>query len=261
MADATLPAPLTRDGAVLADALLALGLLLSSATQLRIEGSPVGAGELCLALWLGIRLCGELNRPSRLSPAFFQLLAFWLLFAVAQCIGSIMSLLGEAIRDPFSSRHDTIAYLLVAGVSCVAVMQPDAQYRLRRSAWIAVGLGAISGVQKTATQINDETGCFRVVDNTDVTNPLTPDKLSTSGNQCYCYDKASHAKAAAGQQKVLIGKIALGVGAAAVAGGLVWELLFNKPVPQTTDEKKTGRVQVTPSVGPGMSGVLVHGSF
>lgn len=144
MSDATLPTLLTRDGAVLADALLALGLLLSSATQLRIEGSPVGAGELCLALWLGVRLCGELNRPSRLSPAFFQLLVFWLLFAVAQCIGSIMSLLGEAIRDPFSSRHDTIAYLLVAGVSCVAVMQPDAQYRLRRSAWIAVGLGAIS---------------------------------------------------------------------------------------------------------------------
>ncbi len=76
-------------------------------------------------------------------------------------------------------------------------------------------------------------------------------------------NQAAHDQAALGQSQVLIGKIALGVGGAAVAGGLVWELLFNKPVAQSTTpaEKTTGHVRITPAVGPGMSGVLVHGSF
>ena len=129
---------------MLTDLLLAIGLLMSSATQLRIDGVPVGPGELCLAVWIGIRVFDEVRRPSRLTPSVFQLLAFWIVFAVAQSLGAIMSLLAESIRDPFSSRHDTIAYLLVAAVSCLAVMQPNAQYRMRRTTWMLASLGAIS---------------------------------------------------------------------------------------------------------------------
>ncbi|MDC3956625.1 tetratricopeptide repeat protein [Polyangium jinanense] len=124
---------------------------------------------------------------------------------------------------------------------------------------LPVGLGNVSGVQKGVADINGQNGCFRVNDPSTATNPLTEGQLATSGGQWFCYDKASYDQAVLGQTQVLIGKIALGVGGAAVAGGLVWELLFNKPVPQ--DEQKSSRVRVTPTVGPGMSGVLVHGSF
>ncbi|WP_281333472.1 tetratricopeptide repeat protein [Polyangium sp. 6x1] len=124
---------------------------------------------------------------------------------------------------------------------------------------LPIGLGNVSGVQKGANDINGDKGCFRVKNNATASYPLTQEQLATSGGQWFCYDKASYDQAVLGQTQTLVGKIALGVGGAAVAGGLVWELLFNKPVPQ--DEQKSGRVHVTPSVGPGMSGVLVHGSF
>ncbi|TKD12047.1 tetratricopeptide repeat protein [Polyangium fumosum] len=124
---------------------------------------------------------------------------------------------------------------------------------------LPIGLGNVSGVQKGKDNVGDPSGCFRVSDPATATNPLAPGQVLTSGGQWFCYDKASYDQAVLGQTQTLVGKIALGVGGAAVAGGLVWELLFNKPVPQ--DEQKSGRVHVTPSVGPGMSGVLVHGSF
>ena len=97
--------------------------------------------------------------------------------------------------------------------------------------------------------------------------------LAGEGGKCYlaypeqntfhCYDKASADQATLGQGQVLTGKILLGVGAAAVAGGLVWEFLANKPVQPSTgpDAAKNTKVRVTPSVGPGLSGVVVQGSF
>ena len=39
-----------------ADVLLALGLLLTTASQLRIPGSPIGPGELLLLFWLLISI-------------------------------------------------------------------------------------------------------------------------------------------------------------------------------------------------------------
>ena len=44
------------------DALLALGLLLTTASQLRLSGLPVGPGELCLTAWLLLMLGRELSR-------------------------------------------------------------------------------------------------------------------------------------------------------------------------------------------------------
>ncbi len=34
------------------DALLAAGVLASAFTQLRVDGTSIGPGELCLAIWL-----------------------------------------------------------------------------------------------------------------------------------------------------------------------------------------------------------------
>lgn len=58
-----------------------------------------------------------------------------------------------------------------------------------------------------------------------------------------------------GRTLVLVGDIALGLGGAALVGGLVWQFVFNQPqVPQA-------HVHVAPSVGPGFQGLAVTGSF
>ena len=46
------------------DALLAVGLLLSTAHQLRVPGIPIGPGELCLAIWVVLALFHEASSVS-----------------------------------------------------------------------------------------------------------------------------------------------------------------------------------------------------
>jgi len=129
---------------------------------------------------------------------------------------------------------------------------------------LPIGLGNVSGSQSEP----GKGGCYEVLNNNPPQALLDskPDELyenylkaQTGTGKWWCPTKDPYERAVLGQTQTLVGKIALGVGGAAVAGGLVWELLFNKPVPQ--DQQKSGHVHVTPTVGPGMSGVLVHGSF
>lgn len=85
-------------------------------------------------------------------------------------------------------------------------------------------------------------------------------KESATG-QWSCPNQADVDAAQMGQTLVPAGKVALGVGAAAVVGGLVWEFLANKPAPADTDKPATGRVRMSPSFGPGMTGATIHGTF
>src|SRR6266550_9172147 len=81
---------LGRDVAMMCDALLALGLLLSVATQFRLQGSPVGPGVLCLLIWILLVLVREAARLGPpLTPALSRVLIFWALFATAISIGTI----------------------------------------------------------------------------------------------------------------------------------------------------------------------------
>lgn len=125
------------------DLLLALGLLLSPASQLRPTGSPVGPGELCFALWLAlaaIRNFGRTDLVLRLPPR--RILAFWLLFFGALCIGSLTTFVMGIRNDPALFKHDIQAYILVSGISFFCVIQPDAAARMRRVAWFLAGLGS-----------------------------------------------------------------------------------------------------------------------
>lgn len=69
-----------------------------------------------------------------------------------------------------------------------------------------------------------------------------------------------------GRTQVIVGDIALGLGAAAVAGGLVWQIVLNKPRlpkrpgpgPEAAPPPKTS---VTPAAGPGFGGLSVTGAF
>lgn len=121
------------------DVLLTLGLLLSTASQLRPDGAPVGPGEICLAVWVLLMLFREVGRPGpALTPPLSRLLIFWLVFAVALCVGTMA---GFAIGDGHDSglfMHDVMAYPLLAAISCLSV----ASSRLYRVAWLVATLGA-----------------------------------------------------------------------------------------------------------------------
>jgi hypothetical protein len=124
------------------DGLLAVGLLLSPAAQLRIAGSPVGPGEICLLVWVLLALCREATRLGPpLTPALSRLLIFWLLFAAAQSLGTLTAHVIGDEHDPEWFLHDTMAYPLLAAVSCLSVTEPNAGPRLHRVAWLLCGLG------------------------------------------------------------------------------------------------------------------------
>jgi hypothetical protein len=136
------PAIRSEPGSAGRDALMAVGLLLTTATQLRLPGSPLGPGEVCLAAWIGLTLVLELGRYTPLTSAFRRLLTFWALFALAQSLGTLTALVIGDQHDPSLFWHDILAYPLVAAFSCLCVIEPGAARRQRRSMEIFAMLGA-----------------------------------------------------------------------------------------------------------------------
>jgi hypothetical protein len=125
-----------------ADALLALGLLLCSASQFRVAGLPVGPGEVCLVIWLFLMLVGAVGRISGPSPpAFTRMLIFWAVFGTAQSVGTLTGLATGEDYDAVWFMHDAVAYLLLAAVSCMSVIDPASGRRLARVAWLLASLG------------------------------------------------------------------------------------------------------------------------
>jgi O-antigen ligase len=127
------------------DALLALGLLLSTATELRLPGVPIGPGEIFLVAWAVVMLFREADRlGSPLMPALSRLLIFWLLFAVALSVGTLAGYAIGDNHDPKLFLHDVMAYPLLATVSCLSVAGPHAAPRLHRVGWLLAGFGNAS---------------------------------------------------------------------------------------------------------------------
>jgi O-antigen ligase len=124
------------------DVLFAFGLLLSPASQLRLAGSPVGPGEICLLIWIVLTLGREAARLGPpLTPALSRLLIFWSLFAIAQSLGTLTALVIGDEHDAHWFLHDVMAYPLLAAVSCLSVIEPHAGPRLHRVAWLLSALG------------------------------------------------------------------------------------------------------------------------
>ena len=127
---------------ILQDLVLALGLVLSTASQLRLVGGVVGPGEIFLVLWLCLVLAREVGRLGpQMTPVLSRLLWFWLVFALALGVGMLVGLATEDIRDTGSAVHDTVSYILLATVSCLCVVEPGAGARMRRVAWLFVTCG------------------------------------------------------------------------------------------------------------------------
>jgi hypothetical protein len=119
------------------DLLLVLGILLSTASQLR------PAGEICLVIWIGLMLGRETAQLGpQFTPALSRLVIFWLLFAVAQSIGTLAGFAIGDVHDQYLFMHDALAYPLLAAVSILCVVGTDAGPRLHRVAWLLVTVGS-----------------------------------------------------------------------------------------------------------------------
>jgi O-Antigen ligase len=124
------------------DVLFALGLLVSPASQLRLGGSPVGPGEICLLIWIVLTLGREAaGRGPYLTLALSRLLIFWSLFTVAQCLGTLTGYVIGDEHDPRWFLHDVMAYPLLAAASCLSVIGPNPGPRLHRVAWLLCAIG------------------------------------------------------------------------------------------------------------------------
>jgi hypothetical protein len=137
------------------DAILALALLLTTASQLRLPDSPVGPGELGLAVWIVGTLFRALATGTVPGMANVSaLLAFWGTFALALSVGMIVAMASGEAFEPALVLHDALAYVLIAAVSCLCA----ATSRLRRVAWLLVICGAVS----LSLQFANGLGLFRI---------------------------------------------------------------------------------------------------
>jgi len=130
---------------MLLDLLLTLSLLASTASQLRLGGGGgIGPGETGLAVWLFLmlsRVVVRLGPP--LTPALSRLLTFWIVFTLAMCLGTMTGFAIGDVHDPGLFSHDIIAYVIVAAVSCLTVVEPGAGSRTHRVAWLLATVGAV----------------------------------------------------------------------------------------------------------------------
>lgn len=119
-------------------ALLSLGLVLTAASQLRLPAVPLGVGESCLVVWLGISSLHMLTGGRVCNArALFWLGMFWLSFLLILSLGTCISFLRQDL-DPASMLHDAFAYLLVAAVSCFMAATLGADGALRQVQWFLI---------------------------------------------------------------------------------------------------------------------------
>lgn len=124
---------------MIGSALLAFGLVLGTASQLRLPGVPLGIGEVCLVLWLGLASLHVLTGNSVRNPrALLWLGTFWVCFAFILSIGACLALLRPEVLDPVTILHDTFAYLLVAATSCLIAATMKADGTLRQTQWFLI---------------------------------------------------------------------------------------------------------------------------
>ncbi|MDX8523689.1 O-antigen ligase family protein [Mesorhizobium sp. MSK_1335] len=83
--------------------------------------------------------------PIEATPAFQQLAKFWSLLSLTLAIGTVVGYFTSVLYLTGLS-HDVMAYALLASVTCLAALEPDAERHLRRSAWwvIAIAVGAFA---------------------------------------------------------------------------------------------------------------------
>ena len=124
------------------DILLALGLALTPATQLRMGGLPLGAGELVLSGWLFLAFTAQLGGGTlTVGPAFRAILIFWSALWLALSIGLVCGFALDLFQDLPAMLHDVFAYLLMMSLGMMLALEfGNADRRLRVCGYFT-GLG------------------------------------------------------------------------------------------------------------------------
>ncbi len=126
------------------DVLLALGLLLSTATQLRPGGSPIGPGEICILLWLGAVFARRIGRPITASAATYPVIAFGLVLILSESAGFMMGMAIEPFFDVPSIVHDVVAYTFLISATVIISIEMKDDRRRMRVAWLLSSSGALA---------------------------------------------------------------------------------------------------------------------
>jgi O-antigen ligase len=124
--------------------LLAMGIVLTTASQLRLPAVPLGFGELCLVLWLGLSLLRLLASDRISNPeAVLRIGAFWACFAFALSVGTCIALFRQEL-DPTTMLHDASAYVLMVAFTCLIVATLPADGSLRQTQWFLIAFWNIA---------------------------------------------------------------------------------------------------------------------
>lgn len=128
------------------DAFLACGVAMSYASQLTIPRLPFGYSELFLVLWIMLSI-GRVLVGGRLTvtPALTQLACFWLVLTLALAVGTIVGYLSTVLYLD-GLLHDTFAYILLVGITCLTAAEPDADRHLRSSGWWIIAIANVGFV-------------------------------------------------------------------------------------------------------------------
>ncbi len=123
---------------MIGNALLALGIVLTTASQLRPPSVPLGVGEVCLVLWLTLASL-RLMASGRIynARALLRIGAFWICFTFALGVGTCLAALSQDL-DLGTMLHDAFAYLLVAAITCLIAATMQADSSLRQTQWFLI---------------------------------------------------------------------------------------------------------------------------
>ena len=140
----------------------ALGVTLTGATQLRMEGLPLGPGEALLAFWMGfVAFCLLRKVPFGYSGAFRPFATFWLIAAVLLGAGSLVSVGFDRQHGP-TAGHDALAFAFVAPLTCFLAMRvgdiSDEQYYLRLARATFFAISAMGLLLLTASLATSQLG-------------------------------------------------------------------------------------------------------
>jgi O-Antigen ligase len=132
------------------NAILAAGIVMSSASQIKVPGLPFGFGEILLLAWIGLTVVEMMvTKRAAGSPALMRLAFFWGALALLLSLGTVI---GYMTTQLFAEHvmHDAQAYLLVALVTCLAAADPDAPRSLRRCAWLVIAFADLTFIPQIA---------------------------------------------------------------------------------------------------------------
>jgi O-Antigen ligase len=126
------------------NALLAFAIVMTSATQLVVPHFSSTFGELSLLLWIILTIGFRFTQgPIYLTPALARLGGFWLCFTILAAFGLLIGFTTQVLDEPFIV-HDSLAYFLLALVTCLSAASPDAARNMRQTAWFVIGLASLT---------------------------------------------------------------------------------------------------------------------